>query len=270
LGLDVPRLANAIRYAAQFAMGLAEGTLWQHYYSAVARNGMFAAFVAEAGGRVSETVLEGRFGFFETFFGAVPPAVEELRLDGAPDEILDTTTKRYPGTGLNIVGIELMRELVHEEHITPADVQRIVLTLPRARENFATGHLLIGLERWRACSSLPFQMAMVIVDGGETNFARYYEPDDPAIAAILSRVELRFEAGHEDERFTRFELLTRDGRRFVREGERHTFAPLDPAAELTRAGGGRLPDARLSRASALVGRLDEIADVAELMENLAA
>src|SRR5205823_1024646 len=111
LGLDPGRLAHAIRYAAQSAMGLAEGDVWMHYYSIVARNGMFAALLAQAGGRVSATVLEGRFGFFDTFFGGVPPAVEALRLEGAPDEILGTTTKRYPGTGLNIVGIELTREL---------------------------------------------------------------------------------------------------------------------------------------------------------------
>jgi 2-methylcitrate dehydratase PrpD len=270
LGLDAGRLANAIRYAAQFAMGLAEGTLWQHYYSVVARNGMFAAFLADAGGRVSETVLEGRFGFFETFFGAVPPAVRDTRLDGAPPiEILDTTTKRYPGTGLNIVGIELMRELVRSERIAPADVERIVITLPTERENFATGHLLTGLERWRACSSLPFQMAMVIVDGGETDCARYDEPDHPEIEAILSRVDLRFEAGHDDERFTRFKVVMRDGRHFVREGERYTFPPLDAAAEVRIAGRGRVPDARLASASELVRRLDEVGDVTELMSNLA-
>jgi 2-methylcitrate dehydratase PrpD len=271
LRLDPPRLANAIRYAAQFAMGLAEGSTWQHYYSAVARNGMLAALIAEAGGRVSETVLEGPYGFFETFFGSVPESVEALCLDGEPpEEILETTTKRYPGTGLNIVGIELMRELVRTEGIASDDVERIVLTLPTERENFAAGHKLTGLEAWRACSSLPFQMAMVILDRGETDFARYYEPADPDIASVLARFELHFETGHRDERYTRFELSTRDGRRYVREGESHTFPRLDPAAEIRRAGEGLVPDARLRSAGALMERLETLDDVAALMAAVAA
>jgi hypothetical protein len=31
---------------------------------------------------VSDTVLEGRYGFFESFFGAVPDSVQRLALNG--------------------------------------------------------------------------------------------------------------------------------------------------------------------------------------------
>ena len=264
--LDPARLAHAIRYAAQFAMGLAEGNTWQHYYSAVARNGMFAAMLAEAGGKVSETVLEGRYGFFDSFFGSAPPAVASLELNGAaPAEILGSTTKRYPGTGVNIVGIELMRDLVKREKVASADVERIALVLPRERENFAVGHSLGPFERWRACSSMPFQMAMVIVDRGETNFARYYEPDNPEILGLVGRTTLTFESGH-PERYVGFELVTRDGRHFQREGETYEFPPLDLAAEIVVAGAGLVPEKKLVRATELLARLDKLGDVGELME----
>jgi 2-methylcitrate dehydratase PrpD len=267
LGLDAPRLAHAIRYAAQFAMGLAEGSEWLHYYSVVARNGMFAALLGEAGGRVSGTVLEGRYGFFETFFGAVPPSVETIDLNGAaPSEILGTTTKRYPGTGLNIVGIELMRALVRKEHIGAKDVERIDIALPVERQNFTVGHTLGPFQRWRACSSLPFQMAMVIVDGGETKFERYYEPENPDILRVVSAMHITFEHGHADERYARFELLTKDGRRFRREGETHEFAPLDLAAEIVTAGAGLVAEKKLVRATELLARLDALGDVGELTE----
>lgn len=267
LGLDAPRLAHAIRYAAQFAMGLAEGSEWMHYYAVVARNGMFAAMLGEAGGRVSATVLEGRYGFFDTFFGAVPPSVETIDLNGATSsEILGTTTKRYPGTGLNIVGIELMRELVRSERIRPDDVERIDITLPVDRQNFTVGHTLGPFAEWRACSSLPFQMAMVIVDGGETRFERYYEPENPDILRVVSTMHITFEPGHSDERYARFELLTKDGRRFRREGETHEFAPLDLAAEIVTAGADLVPEKKLVRATELLARLDAVGDVGELME----
>jgi 2-methylcitrate dehydratase PrpD len=270
LGLEAPRLAHAIRYAAQFAMGLAEGSDWIHYYSVVARNGMFAAFLGEVGGRVSETVLEGRYGFFETFFGGVPKSVQALELNGAaPSEILGTTTKRYPGTGLNIVGVELMRELVRSERIRAQDVERIDLVLPAERENFADGHALGPFRRWRACSSLPFQMAMVLVDGGETKFERYLEPENVDILGVTGRTRIAFEPGHRDERYARFELVTKDGRRYRREGEEYAFPPLDLAAEIVAAGSGRVPERKLVRATELLARLGELRDVGELMDCLA-
>ena len=267
LGLDTKRLAHAIRYAAQFAMGLAEGNDWLHYYSVVARNGMFAALLAEAGGRVSATVLEGKYGFFDTFFGTVPASVENIELNGAaPAEILGTTTKRYPGTGLNIVGVELMRSLVRAEGIRADDVERIDLALPVERENFAVGHTLGPFQRWRACSSLPFQMAMVVVDGGETKFERYYEPENSDILRVVGKMHITFEPGHSDERYARFQLLTKDGRRFDREGETYEFPPLDLAAEIISAGAGLVPEKKLVRATELLARLEALDDVGELME----
>jgi len=216
-------------------------------------------------------VLEGRFGFFDTFFGAVPRGVDTLRLDGeAPSEILGTTTKRYPGTGLNIVGIELMRDIVRSEKIGPDDIERIDVVLPDERRNFAAGHTLGPFERWRACSSMPFQMAMVIVDKGETNFARYYEPDEPLILGVVGRMRVSLEKGHPNERYVRLEVATKDGRRLRREGEDHVFAPLDITKEIVTAGAGRVAETKLVRATELLARLDAVDDVGALMECFAA
>jgi hypothetical protein len=123
------------------------------------------------------------------------------------------------------------------------------------RKNFAAGHSLGPFERWRACSSLPFQMAMVIVDAGETNFARYYEPENPDILRVVGRTSLTFEKGHADERYARFALRTKDGRAFEREGERYEFPPLDLAGRDrrrrcgSRAGGEARARDRASRAA---------------------
>ena len=267
LRLDPQRLAHAIRYAAQFAMGLAEGSVWMHYYSVVARNGLFAALLAEAGGRVSDTVLEGQYGFFDSFFGGTPESVTALPLDGEPpSEILGTTTKHYPGTGLNIVGIEITREIVRQQRLRPEDIARIDLVLAKERENFAGGHSLGPYESWRACSSLPFQMAMVIVDGGETRHERYFEPEDPDILGVVAKIDLAFEKGHPDERYTRIAVHTTDGRTFEREGDAWEFPPRDLAAELVAAGQGLVPERKLVRATELLARLDEVSDVSEVME----
>ena len=64
--------------------------------------------------------------------------------------------------------------------------------------------------------------------------------------------------------------MTRDGRRFVREGEEYEFAPLDLAAEIVAAGDGRVPERKLVRATELLAGLAELRDVGELMECFAA
>ncbi len=266
LRLDPEQLSHAIGYAAQSAMGLAVGAVWTHYYSLVARNGMLSALLAQAGGRVSEDVLEGRYGFFETFFGSVPPGMESWEPDGALGaEILGTTTKRYPGTGINIVPIELMRELVRTEHLAPDQVARIDITLPKERENFAMGHSLGPYERWRACSSLPFQLAMLIVDGGDTDFARYDQPDNAELLGLVSRMRVGFVDGRV-ERYAKLELTTTDGRRHVREGEDFAFPRLDARAELVAAGRDLVPEPKLLRAAELLERLPSLGEVGELME----
>jgi len=266
LRLDPEQLSHAIGYAAQSAMGLAVGAVWTHYYSLVARNGMLSALLAQAGGRVSEDVLEGRYGFFETFFGSVPPGMESWEPDGALGaEILGTTTKRYPGTGINIVPIELMRELVRTERLAPDQVARIDITLPKERENFAMGHSLGPYERWRACSSLPFQLAMLIVDGGDTDFARYDQPDNAELLGLVSRMRVGFVDGRV-ERYAKLELTTTDGRRHVREGEDFAFPRLDARAELVAAGRDLVPESKLLRAAELLERLPSLGEVGELME----
>lgn len=263
--LDAERLMHAIGYAAHSAMGLAAGE-WVHYYSLVARNGLMCALLAEAGARVEPSILEVQYGFFDTFFGDVPKTLVEMDVEGgAPDEILQTSTKRYPGTGLNNPAIELTRDLVRSEGLTPERIDRIALTLAEDRRNFAISYSLGPYERWRACSSMPFQIAMVIVDGGVTDWSRYEQPDHPGILALVRRMSVSFEPGH-PERWVRMDVRTTDGRRVVRESDRVNFPPIDARAELVAAGDGIVPEAKLARAADLLERLPSLDDVGALME----
>ena len=76
LGLDVPKTAHAIRYAANMAMGLAENPFGGLYYGYVARNGITAAVSAAAGGEMPLALLEGKRGFFMSFFERIPDGAE--------------------------------------------------------------------------------------------------------------------------------------------------------------------------------------------------
>jgi 2-methylcitrate dehydratase PrpD len=267
LHLSADQMAESIRYAAQSAMGVAEGDRWDHYYSLVARNGLLCAMLAQAGGRVSPTVLEGRFGFFETFLGGVPKDIGAWRLASPRGvEIIGARTKRLPGTAWNVVPIELMRELVRAEDLRPQQIVQIDIALSAARRNFAIGHSLGPYEKWRACSSAPFQMAMVLLDRGESRAERYSQPDHPDLLAIVGKMRVTLESGHASDDYTRIEVHTVDGRRLRRAGHEFFYPRWDDAAELLAAGRGFLPETQLRRAAELLANLSDLADVSELMQ----
>jgi 2-methylcitrate dehydratase PrpD len=265
LRLDAPKTGEAIRYAAHHAMGLAEGLRWDHYYALLARNGIMSAMLAEVGGGCSPTVLEGRFGLFETFLGEFPPALSNPDLTkprGA--EILGARTKRLPGTAWNVVPIELTREMIRREGLTPQNVARIDLQLSDARRNFLIGHHLGPYESWRACSSVPFQIAMMLLDGGESRYERYWQNDNPQILDIVARTTVTLKPTDNDN-YARVQVTTTDGRVIAREGVTFEYPRWDDRAELLSAGAGVFEEAKLQRASDLLDRLAEVEDVAELM-----
>ncbi len=167
LGLSEHRTAHALGYAAHSGMGLSEGDYITHYYGLVARNGLMAAVTAGHGGEAALAVMEGRFGFWNTFFQGVPPDLEEsLATLGSEFEIMNATTKRYPGTGLNIVPIELAKQLVAEHSLTSANTRSVTIYLPIEREDFFTGHMHPPFESEVAArSSVVLAIAIVLATG---------------------------------------------------------------------------------------------------------
>lgn len=78
-----------------------------------------AAVAASRGGQSALAVMEGRFGFWNTYFKGAPPALDEsLDSLGVEFEIMNATTKRYPGTGLNIVPIQIATRLANDHSLT--------------------------------------------------------------------------------------------------------------------------------------------------------
>jgi 2-methylcitrate dehydratase PrpD len=269
LRLTVAQTAHAIGYAAHSAMGLAEGALVTHYYGLVARNGLTGTLLAREGGVASPTALEGRFGFYRTFFGNVPPGIEEsLDTLGKTFEIMDATTKEYPGTGLNIVPIEVLLGLRRDHALDPANVARIRLYLPEERINFADGHSRGPFATAAAAaSSAPFQLAAVLLDGA-VSAARNQQYADERIRDIVDRTEVVFVTGRPI-RYARLEVTTTDGTVVVGEGTDHTFAPVQWAGWLESCGAGVVRAERLRRLAGLVADLEHVDDVTDLIRCLA-
>jgi 2-methylcitrate dehydratase PrpD len=268
LGLNAEQLAHAVGYAAHSAQGLAESNLGPvtHYYALAVRAGITGAILAQEGGISSPTVLEGAFGFFETFLDGRPGNVDGFLASlGRDYAIMTSVEKRYPGTGLNIVAIESLRELVQEHGLRPAAVREVRVLIPEERANFAAGHSTGPFTcALSSPSSCVYQMAMILLDG-TLDFRRYAQIDNPELLAIASRIKPVLVAGRSNIRWTRIEVDLADGRSFAREGESFTFAPIDPHQRLSSAAEGLLTQHQVDEFFERVMRLDRETSVIPTM-----
>ncbi|MDE0168274.1 MAG: MmgE/PrpD family protein [bacterium] len=264
LGLSEHRTAHALGYAAHSGMGLSEGDFVTHYYSLVARNGLMAALAASHGGQAALAVMEGRFGFWNTFFTGVPPALDDsLGTLGKEFEIMNATTKRYPGTGLNIVPIELTTRLVEDYSLTATSTRSVTVFLPVERENFVTGHMHPPFESEAAArSSLVLAIATILATGtlDPALVKQYTRPD---LVELCSRIRVVLEDGHPI-RYARIEIDALDGRSVVAEGHDHAFDPADWFRWLSIGGSEALGRDTLAGLTETLSRLEELDDVANL------
>ena len=264
LGLSGHRTAHALGYAAQSGMGLSEGDFVTHYYSLVARNGLMAAFLAAHGGQAALAVMEGRFGFWNTFFTGEPPALEQsLDSLGTGFEIMNATTKRYPGTGLNIVAIELATRLAGDHSLTASNIRSVTVVLPVERKNFLTGHMHPPFESEAAARSSVVLAIAIILTTGHLDTALVEDYTRPDLVELCGRISVVLEEGHPI-RYARIEVETSDGRSAADEGHDHIFDPVDWFAWLSVGGMDIVGGERLTRLVEIIQRLEALDDVAEL------
>jgi len=274
LKLDQRRMANALGYAANLSMGIAEGGMMDHYYSLINRNGMFAAQLAEAGGApYSRTTIEGSTGLYRSFFGEVPATLPGLISSlGSGWEILTAEQKRYPGTGQNTVAIELLLDLIKVQklrldQITNIDVFEVDLLEAADRKNelSSRGPFVRPVQ---AYSSAPYALALVLLEG-DVPVARYLDNadfNDKTVARVMQKINIFFEKGH-GPRYCRIEVHTTDKRKLVSQSENFVY-PFPPSVwgEWLQADGKRLlPLEQLQRLEHLISNLENVDDVSKLM-----
>ena len=265
LGLDHSQTTVALAYAAHTAMGVAESDAGpiQHYYGLVCRNGLLGAYLASAGAWGSPTVLEGEFGFIETFLGNAEIDYDALVASlGRDYAIMASEEKHYPGTGLNQVPIELMREFVLTHSLRAGDVASIQVTFPTERKNFRASYAKGPFTSRTSPSSALFQFGVLLVDG-DLRLKRYEDVDNPDIRRIMDRTEVDFVDG-KSVRYAGLQVTTTDGRVLVAQGDEFTYEPESPEQILTRDADGVLPAGKIERACELIDGLEDVSDVAEL------
>lgn len=272
LKLDPERMAHVVGAGAHLCMGIAEGSMMQHYYSLVARNGTFAAQLVEAGAICySRTTLEGELGLYRSFFGQVPAGLPKLIDELGYREILTTVQKRYRGTGHNTTPIEMFADEMGKTRLTAQQVAKIQVVLPakgaQVREAELSSRGPFDPPR-RGHSSLAYSLARVLLDGGID--AQRFDDDrivnDSDAARVMQKIDIAFERGH-GPRWARLTIHTTDGRKLQRESEFFTFEfPPDAWGEWLAASGKRLlPPEQLAQLLDLISNLEHVDDVSRLL-----
>lgn len=272
LALGPLRTAHALGLAANGAVGLIEGTPFAGIlYPHVTRNGVMAASLAADGLRSTSSVLDGPYGLYETYLGAVPGEVVAA-MDGLGGDygLAHAFRKRYACSGFNVVPVELMDDLVRSTGVTVEEVASIRLALPEERrpreEDFDRNFRRYrddGEHRYLTRYASPrFLLAAWLWDS-RLNPARYREDMPAGFVDLLARTSLDFVEGL-PLRSARLTVATTDGREHVREG--HTASPTPPMdyrewlTDLLPAA----PPSAIERFVGSVERLEESPDASEL------
>lgn len=256
-------------------------------FSNAARNGVFAAMLAEQGMTGPSPIFEGDKGFMKLVSGPfdLPHLGGERQgqRGGAPYKILDTYIKHYPVEYHAQTAVEaslsLREELVKSEG-------EAVLTAVKDIEigSYDVAIEIIGRdpEKWcprtreTADHSFPYCVAVALLDGKVT--LRSFEKRrmaDPALQALIQRVRVveqqEFIGRYPQAVPTRLTVRTQSGKEYVQQVEYPLGHPSNPMSDrdvedkFHRLAAGQLDRARTRKVINLVWQLDQIHDISALM-----
>jgi 2-methylcitrate dehydratase PrpD len=225
------------------------------YPGVIARNGMLAAQLAQAGAPASTHDVE------------LPDAIEELGYW----EILTTLQRPSHTSGYDSAAVELLADLMETHQLDASSIAAIEVYLPasgsRARdmELAARGPYKSACL---ACSAVPYSLARVLADGriDTARLADEQLANDPVVEHLIQAIDVSFERGRA-ERWARITVHTRDGRKLDRERDFFTceLTP-DTWHDWLRTGGkSQFAAGQLLALTRVIRNLETVEDVSQLL-----
>jgi 2-methylcitrate dehydratase PrpD len=259
--LTQSEFAHTLALAAHGGMGLVAGGVFVPVQAQVARNGVMAAVLARAGMQEMSTMIEGEGGVYRSHGVDVPDGLgASLKTLGDEYEVLNAIPKRYRGSGLNIVPMEVTLALVEAHALQAEKVARIDVILPRVREEREQHRE--SEARHHPVGSVRFLVAGVVATGTIDPLG-FVQSRDERLDGVLETVHLRFEPDHPS-RYCRIEIATTGGETVAAEAADHVFPPVPWDQWLTEGGRDLFSPAQLDRLLRLVQDLEHVDDVQEL------
>jgi hypothetical protein len=206
---------------------------------------------------------------FRTFFSEGPSDFVEQGLTtfGREFAMAHALVKWEPASLLHVIPVGLLQRLMTTKGLTVDRVEEVELVLPterKARES-AREARLVGArsDRTSRLASLRFRMAIMLADQ-KTDPDRFEQPLDDDLLAVLDKVRIRYETARPIQ-YARVEVTTTDRTRHTLDSE--TFDPpsVDWKGWLAAGGSPLLSEQQLTRLVELLGRLEDVPDVAEVM-----
>ena len=270
LGLDEERTADAIGQACHLTMGLIEGVEEETLVNAqLARNGVYAALLAEAGFPAADLMIEGEFGLYRSTLGAVPTVLDEsFSALGTRFGLEQTVVSRHDLDPNHFVPMELASRLAATLAGDAGEPVEVEVLLPETRKRWdqvARTRLRGSEHQVSQAAALRRALAHVLAGGVPVSDGQGGQtaPEDPAPAG---GVGIRYEPVA-DPWFARVTVTTASGHTERLEGDRSVLPlhlPDRRALLLDSIGGGNR--SKGDEAIRLVGTLETVRDASTLLE----
>jgi 2-methylcitrate dehydratase PrpD len=234
LRLDPARQAAALGLAMQQACGLLAWADDPTEHSRplnpgfAARNGVTAAALARLGLNGPPAPFDGRYDVFTAFSGAGRP--EALGAGwGERFAVAGLAFKRHASCAFTHPGLDALLGLAADARLRPADVERIVLRVPKSGAHMIDGH---PLKSHNAQYVLP----VALVFGGVTVDDILLDRNrHPEVARLSATMRLHADPALDGEYPARYssivEVATRDGRTLTRRVDAARGTPDDPLTD---------------------------------------
>lgn len=256
-------------------------------FSNAARNGVFAAMLAQQGMTGPSPIFEGDKGFMKLVSGPFDLPLlggeRQGQCGGAPYKILDTYIKHYPVEYHAQSAVEA--SLALREELVKSEGEAVLAAVKDVEiGSYDVAVEIIGRdpEKWRpqtretADHSFPYCVAVALLDGKVT--LRSFEQKrmaDPALQALIQRVRVveqpEFIGQYPQAVPTRITVRTQCGKEYVQQVEYPLGHPGNPMSDrgvedkFRRLAAGQLDRARTRKVINLVWQLDQIHDISALM-----
>lgn len=234
MGLDAKGMANALGIGGSLCSGLLEfsrsggGMVKRLHLGRAAEGGFLAAILARDGYTGPESVLEGKFGFLNTFCRDAEPERLTKGL-GTEWHGLKTTIKRYACHITAHVPVTLALELKAKHGLSGEDVAQIRIA---GGEKMVSHHAIADPQDLAMAQySTPFCTALALyLDPTDPRSFSEASLKDPRIRALAksTQVELREAAPGDTALASRVTLRLKDGREVSAEAQDFKGMPARP------------------------------------------